>query len=78
MSAVAEQLIAAFESLPAEDKTAVAKEILRRSRPFHEERAAAWHESDLAAMAADPEVQRELSRINSEFSTAEADGLGNT
>ena len=32
-------------------------------------------ESDLAAMAADPEMQRELSRINAEFSATEADGL---
>ena len=32
-------------------------------------------ESDLATMAADPEVQRELSRINSEFGVTEADGL---
>jgi hypothetical protein len=32
-------------------------------------------ESDLAAMAADPEVQRELSRINAEFGVTEADGL---
>jgi hypothetical protein len=35
----------------------------------------AW-EADLSAMAADPEMQRELSRINAEFSAAEHDGLG--
>jgi len=34
MSAVAEKMIAAFESLPAEEKQAVAKEILRRLPPF--------------------------------------------
>jgi len=34
----------------------------------------AW-ESDLAAMAADPAVQRELGRINAEFCVTEADGL---
>jgi hypothetical protein len=33
-------------------------------------------ESDLAAMAADPEVQHELSRINTEFGVTEGDGLG--
>ena len=33
-------------------------------------------ETDLSAMAADPEMQRELRRINAEFSAAEADGLG--
>jgi hypothetical protein len=32
-------------------------------------------ESDLAAMAADLQVQRELSRINAEFAVTEADGL---
>jgi hypothetical protein len=30
----------------------------------------------LAAMAADPEMQRELSRTNSEFNAEKADGLG--
>jgi hypothetical protein len=34
MSAVAERVIAGFESLPAEEKQAVAKEILRRLRLF--------------------------------------------
>ena len=32
-------------------------------------------ESDLAEMAADPEVQRELRRTNVEFGITEADGL---
>lgn len=35
-------------------------------------------EAELCAMAADPEMQRELHRINSEFSPAEADGLEKT
>ena len=78
MSAVAEKLIAAFESLPSEDKKAVAEEILRRFPPAPQELRAAWREKDLADMAADPEIQREISRINSEFSGAEADGLGKT
>jgi hypothetical protein len=33
-------------------------------------------EADLSAMASDPEIQRELSQINAEFSVTEADGLG--
>jgi hypothetical protein len=33
-------------------------------------------EAGLSAMAADPAMQRELRRINSEFSATEADGLG--
>jgi hypothetical protein len=32
-------------------------------------------EADLSAMAADPEMQRELNRINAEFVATEADGL---
>lgn len=32
-------------------------------------------DAELSAMAADPEMQRELSRINAEFSGAEGDGL---
>lgn len=32
-------------------------------------------ESGLAAMATDPHVQRELSRLNAEFESTEADGL---
>ena len=32
-------------------------------------------EAQLAAMASDPEIQRELQRINEEFSSTEADGL---
>ena len=35
-------------------------------------------DADLSAMAADPEMQGELSRISSEFSAAESDGLGST
>jgi hypothetical protein len=33
-------------------------------------------EAGLAAMAADPQVRRELSRINAEFGATESDGLG--
>jgi hypothetical protein len=33
-------------------------------------------EAGLPAMAADPEMQRELRRISAEFSATEADGLG--
>ena len=32
-------------------------------------------DSQLAAMAADPEIQSELSKINQEFAETEADGL---
>jgi hypothetical protein len=32
-------------------------------------------ETDLALMAADPDIQRELRKINEEFASIEADGL---
>ena len=32
--------------------------------------------SELTAMAGDPQIQRELSAINSEFTAAESDGMG--
>ena len=32
--------------------------------------------NELAAMAGDPQIQRELRAINSEFAAAESDGLG--
>ena len=33
-------------------------------------------ENELALMAADPDIQRELREINEEFASMEADGLG--
>ena len=33
-------------------------------------------EAELSAMASDPEIQRELKRIDAEFRVTEADGLG--
>ena len=35
-------------------------------------------ESDLAAMAADPDVQREIAQINKEFRASDNDGLTNS
>ena len=87
MSAVAERVIAAFESLSADEKKAVATEIFRRferlslsqaaDHKSRQPRRSALPESELATMAADPEIQREVRHINSEFSMAEPDGLEN-
>ena len=44
-----------------------------RERTLHQEM-----ESQLAAMAADPDIQREIRAIQSEFASAEADGLNDT
>jgi hypothetical protein len=59
MSAVAERVIAGFESLPAEEKQAVAKEILRRLRLFDsgplDDNEVAHAGDQLAAMLEDEE-----------------------
>ena len=49
----------------------LARQVQAGGGPGQEE----W-ESELSAMAADPEMQRELRRISAEFTATEADGLG--
>jgi hypothetical protein len=66
-----------FAQLPPAVQLSVLERLVHRMR----ESAAAQHEeweSGLSAMAADPEMQRELSRISAEFSATEADGLERT
>ena len=41
-----------------------------------EDAALASMETELAAMARDPQIQRELRSINTEFAAADSDGLG--
>jgi hypothetical protein len=84
MSVVAKKVIAAFESLSAEEQKTVANEIFRRvpllnrspqtgdEIGFAGNQRAALFESELSAMAADPEIQRELCRIHSEFGGCKA------
>lgn len=48
--------------------------LIHRTRVAVSGRRDTW-EADLSAMVADSEMQCELSRINAEFSIAEADGL---
>ena len=59
MSAVSAQLIAAFETLPAEEKQVVAKEILRRLPPFDsgslDDEVVAQAGDDLATMLEEEE-----------------------
>ena len=51
---------------------AVEKEIVRREAG---QRQLKFDKSQLAAMAADPEIRREISLIQAEFSGTDADGL---
>ncbi len=64
-----------FAQLPHSVQLSLLERLVRQMRaswgPDEEE----W-EAGLSAMAADPEMQREISRISAEFIAAEADGLG--
>jgi hypothetical protein len=63
-----------FASLSPEAKLTLLERLVHRLRVTMSGNPAAW-EADLAAMAADPEVQCELNHINAEFAATEADGL---
>jgi len=63
-----------FARLSTEAQLNLLERLLHRARVAVSGRQDTW-EADLSAMAADPEIQRELSRIHAEFSATEADGL---
>ena len=63
-----------FARLTPEAQLSLLERLVHRTRVAVSGRRDTW-EADLSAMAADPQIQRELSRINAEFSVAEADGL---
>jgi hypothetical protein len=63
-----------FARLSPEAQLSLLEWLVHRARVAVSGRRDAW-EADLAAMAADPEMKRQLSRINAEFSATEADGL---
>jgi len=66
-----------FAQLPPAIQLSVLERLVHRMRESMGPSQAEW-EAGLSAMAADPEMQRELGRISSEFSVTEADGLGRT
>lgn len=63
-----------FARLSPEAQLSLLERLVHHTRVALTGRGATW-ETDLSAMAADPEMQRELKRINTEFVTAETDGL---
>ena len=63
-----------FARLSPEAQLSLLERLVRQARLAVSRRHDTW-ETDLSAMAADPEIQREVSRINAEFSGTEADGL---
>ena len=64
-----------FARLTPEAQLSLLERLVHRVRLGLGNTRDSW-EADLGAMAADPEIQRELNRINAEFRVAEADGLG--
>ena len=63
-----------FARLSPEDQLTLLERLVHRARVAVTARPDTW-EAELSAMAGDPEMQRELSRINTEFRSAEGDGL---
>ena len=63
-----------FSALTPEAQLSLLERLVHRTRLAVTGSREAW-ETNLTAMAADPQIQRELSRINAEFVIAEADGL---
>ena len=63
-----------FARLSPEDQLSLLERLVHRARVAVAGCRDHW-EADLSAVAADPEMQRELSRINAEFTAAENDGL---
>ena len=66
-----------FARLPHSVQLSLLERLARQVRASGGPGQDEW-ESGLSAMAADPEMQRELSRISAEFAATEADGLGRT
>jgi hypothetical protein len=63
-----------FARLSPEAQLSLLERLIHRVRLTVAGRQEAW-ESELSAMAADPEMQRELRQINAEFNASEADWL---
>lgn len=63
-----------FARLSSEAQLGLLERLIHRARVTVANRRDTW-ETDLSAMAADPEMQRELGCIKAEFDVAEADGL---
>ena len=65
-----------FAQLPRETQWTVIERLVHRLRCSEAPLSRATWEAGLAAMAADPQVRRELEEIEKEFAPTEIDGLG--
>ena len=73
-SAIAQRIEADIQRLPLVDQLWLMERLAQRIRE-QASPARSNIESHLAAMAEDPEIQRELHLINAEFAEIETDGL---
>ena len=71
---VCSEIESQFAQLPTTTQLNLLERLIHRVRTGLGGSGDSW-EKELCEMAADPEVLRELGRINAEFSYAEADGL---
>lgn len=67
---------AALESAPEALKSNFNRLVRTALEEYIEARKASAFAEQMRAMAADPDVRREISTINHEFVTADTDGLG--
>lgn len=72
---VLEEIESEFARLAPEAQLSLLERLLHRVRVGVAGRSNNW-DAELSAMAADPQVRRELQSINTEFGATEADGLG--
>ena len=63
-----------FARLSPEAQLTLLERLVHRARVTVSGQRDTW-DADLSAMAADPEMQRELNCINNEFAVTETDGL---
>lgn len=73
-AAVLDRLAEEVDRLPVPERLWLLERLVHSLRRDALSRVTA-SDAELAAMAADPAIQRELSEIDREFSAAEADGL---
>ena len=64
-----------FARLPAEAQLCLLERLIHQTRMSVTGQREDWGDA-LSAMAADPEIQRELSQIDAEFRATESDRLG--
>ena len=83
----AQEVIEEFKALPPAERAQVTKYVVEHDdswipdefkEAMKDAEAGRFVDMDneLAAMAGDPQIQRELHSINTEFSVADSDGLG--